>query len=446
MSNERYFSRSWELLTRDKGWIKPLLVMTAANFVPIAGALGNKGYALEWGRLTAWGVDAAPKQKNVDVGACIHSGWRAFVVDLGWIACLVLATSLIMAIVGLIPGVFGALLGILVSLAITVASAFFGSILQVAELRTSIYERISAGYRVNRVLEMIKRDVSGFCKVFLIGLVCALVIGAVATMASMVITAELMPVFFSMAAYDEMAMLTAFASCLGWLVVTAAIFGCIVTFVTVGVRLILVTATALWMRQFDVPNWGRSEDPLPGASAAAAGSYGSAVPDFTPEKRYPVDPTDVSQVEETPATEESAAEVPALPAEPVVEDDESAMSVSSSEEVVEDEPTLVAMPTPMDLSNASAAELQEQESSDTWESEVATAAEDEPTPSETDDADMTDTMTLTRLVPSEEQATEVLVKKDALDDLLNNAPIPEEPVKSVEELQAELQDLLNKDE
>ena len=26
-NSEKYFSRSWALLTRDKGWIKPILVM-----------------------------------------------------------------------------------------------------------------------------------------------------------------------------------------------------------------------------------------------------------------------------------------------------------------------------------------------------------------------------------------------------------------------------------
>ena len=69
MENEKYFSRSWAMLTRDKGWIKPILVMAVAQLVPIAGYIGAKGYMLEWARLTAWGVAAAPKQKNVETGA-----------------------------------------------------------------------------------------------------------------------------------------------------------------------------------------------------------------------------------------------------------------------------------------------------------------------------------------------------------------------------------------
>lgn len=83
---EAYYSRSWALLTRDKGWWKVLLVAGIANFVPIVGPLGVFGYALEWARLTAWGVDASPKQKDVRVGECIKSGWRGFVACLGWLA------------------------------------------------------------------------------------------------------------------------------------------------------------------------------------------------------------------------------------------------------------------------------------------------------------------------------------------------------------------------
>ena len=41
-----YYGRSWRLLTRDKGWIKVLLVMAIATVVPIAGPLGVLGYAL----------------------------------------------------------------------------------------------------------------------------------------------------------------------------------------------------------------------------------------------------------------------------------------------------------------------------------------------------------------------------------------------------------------
>ena len=69
MEDKKYFSRSWALMTKEKGWIKPILLMALACFVPIVGALGVLGYACEWARLSAWGVDSSPKQKGVKVGA-----------------------------------------------------------------------------------------------------------------------------------------------------------------------------------------------------------------------------------------------------------------------------------------------------------------------------------------------------------------------------------------
>lgn len=48
MPDTKYFSHSWALLTRDKGWIKPILVLAIAMFVPIVGPLAVIGYAYEW--------------------------------------------------------------------------------------------------------------------------------------------------------------------------------------------------------------------------------------------------------------------------------------------------------------------------------------------------------------------------------------------------------------
>ena len=95
MQDAKYFSHSWELLTRDKGWVKPILVLAIAMFVPILGPLAVLGYALEWARLSAWGVDAAPKQRGVKIGGCLVAGWRAFVVILVWMLLWSVATSVV---------------------------------------------------------------------------------------------------------------------------------------------------------------------------------------------------------------------------------------------------------------------------------------------------------------------------------------------------------------
>lgn len=78
------FMSSWHMLTRDKGWVKPVLVLTLVGWIPILGQIVLMGYGLEWARLTAWGVDAAPKQRGVDYGKVLSTGGRAFLVSLSW--------------------------------------------------------------------------------------------------------------------------------------------------------------------------------------------------------------------------------------------------------------------------------------------------------------------------------------------------------------------------
>lgn len=82
--DEDYLSRSWKMLTRAPGWIKPILLLTLVSFIPIFGLIFVLGYTLEWARLTAWGIDSSPKQSGVDVGACLSCGWRALLVMLCW--------------------------------------------------------------------------------------------------------------------------------------------------------------------------------------------------------------------------------------------------------------------------------------------------------------------------------------------------------------------------
>lgn len=264
MEDTKYFSRSWALLTRDKGWVKPLLVMTAAELVPVAGSLGNKGYVLEWARLTAWGVDSAPKQRNVDVGGCIASGWRGFVVELGWGIVLGIAIAFASTILYSLPGVLGALLGGLFGLVSIGIGACSSTVMAIAEIRAAIYERIGAGYNVSRIFEMVGRDTSGFGRVFLVHLACAAVAGLAGSVAALVVAAMLMPmIMVGAAGGSREQVLGVLAASMGLIFVLVVVLILLFSFVGNMVRMITTTATALWMRQFDVPSWGRSEEPLP---------------------------------------------------------------------------------------------------------------------------------------------------------------------------------------
>ena len=280
-SNEGYWSKSWALLTRDKGWFKPLLVLSAAHLVPVVGAFGASGYALEWARLTSWGVDSSPKQKNVNVSECIRTGARAFVVAL--------AFGLVVGFVNkIVEMILGDTLGSLLSLVITL---FASVLITVATLRATIYQSIGAGFEVNRLADMIKRDHKGLLRIVglnaalgaVIGLICAVLFSIImiATMGDLVGTVIASERYGSLDDWD-IVMLVA-----KW--ITGAfpllcVFGYVVGVLGAFANLITTTAVGLWMRQFDVRNWGASSDPLPATAPAgqAAGWGAPATNGYTP--------------------------------------------------------------------------------------------------------------------------------------------------------------------
>ena len=263
---DRYFARSWALLTRDRGWVKPVLLMTVSLLVPIVGLLGVLGYALEWARLTAWNVNGAPKQKGVDVGGCIKSGWRGFVVMLAW----AVIAAVVMAIATELP-----LLGGLVAFVWAFASFLYAACTMVAALRATIYQKLGAGFRVSTLWQMIRHDAGGLVRVAAMMLLGGLLMGLVASAVAMVGLAGVMPRLVVLISYiaeygyvmsDAMAgalALQFLASLFGALGPALVVIVLVCGFIGVVVMLLGHTAVGLWMRQFDVPSWGRDEDPLP---------------------------------------------------------------------------------------------------------------------------------------------------------------------------------------
>lgn len=263
---ERYFSRAWALLTRDRGWIKPVLVMSVALLVPIAGILGVMGYVFEWARLTAWGVNSAPRQRGVRVGACISSGWCAFVVGLVW----GILSSIVMGIVAIVP-----VIGWIVSALWGLITAFLAIVVMVAGLRATIYQKIRPGLRASTIWKMVSHDPGGLVRIFLIELIGGALIGMVSTVVVIVALFGVLPQVIYYAEYvmayesvlsaDMQAALVAqlvfsVLSALGPAAVVLIVVGNIMTVI---LYMVVATAVGLWMRQFNVPAWGRDEDPLP---------------------------------------------------------------------------------------------------------------------------------------------------------------------------------------
>lgn len=364
----RYFSRSWALLTKDRGWIKPVLLMTVALLVPIVGWLGVIGYIAEWARLTAWGVNAAPKQRGVRVGECIASGFRVAIVYIVWSFCI----GLIAGIAAVIP-----LLGGLAAFAWWLFSIFLSVVVMVAMLRATIYQKIRAGLRVKTIWQMVSHDSSGLIRILGIEIVGGLIIGAICTVVAIIFFVNLLPQIFYFAAYLDQyqAILSADMQAVLALQLLGTILSAlgpafIVVYLLCGfvgmvLSMLVATAVALWMRQFDVASWGREEDPIAIAGQSADDdSYATPV--------TPGVPGDAAQAA-------AGAAAAAAVAHAAAEKDEEPVAEDAPEGVSEDEPEVVEIETVAAAPEVPAEPEPTTEPEPAAEPEVAVESEVEPT-------------------------------------------------------------------
>ena len=275
-----YISRSWDMLTRDKGWIKVILLLALASFVPFVGLIGLVGYGLEWARLTAWGIDSSPKQRGVRIGECLASGWRALVVTFVWMFVWMLATGIVSSIADvLLPDALASLIGSLLVL----AQLFYILVVYVAVLRAAIYTKISAGLNPSRVLEMVKRAPGDLFFFVLIPIVGGLIVSAIWIFFMLLGGVSVLPEIIKMAraatgSFDDTMFIRHLTAMLRIVMPIAAIAGYLSSVVNAATSLLSYNAVGLWMRQFDVARWGGPSDPLPQAASLPT----STVPPTTP--------------------------------------------------------------------------------------------------------------------------------------------------------------------
>ena len=275
-----YISRSWDMLTRDKGWIKVILLLALASFVPFVGLIGLVGYGLEWARLTAWGIDSSPKQRGVRIGECLASGWRALVVTFVWMFVWMLAAGIVNSIADvLLPDALANLIGSLLVL----AQLFYILVVYVAVLRAAIYTKISAGLNPSRVLEMVKRAPGDLFFFVLIPIVGGLIVSAIWIFFMLLGGVSVLPEIIKMAraatgSFDDAMFIRHLTAMLRIVMPIAAIAGYLSAVVNAATSLLSYNAVGLWMRQFDVARWGGPSDPLPPAASLPM----STVPPTTP--------------------------------------------------------------------------------------------------------------------------------------------------------------------
>ena len=275
-----YISRSWDMLTRDKGWIKVILLLALACFVPFVGLIGLVGYGLEWARLTAWGIDSSPKQRGVRIGECLASGWRALVVTFVWMFVWMFAAGIVTSIADvLFPDALANLIGSLLVL----AQLFYILLVYVAVLRAAIYTKISAGLNPSRVLEMVKRAPGDLFFFVLIPIVGGLIVSVIWIFFMLLGGVSVLPEIIKMAraatgSFDDAMFIRHLTAMLRIVMPIAAIAGYLSSVVNAATSLLSYNAVGLWMRQFDVAHWGGPNDPLPQPAPLPT----STVPPTTP--------------------------------------------------------------------------------------------------------------------------------------------------------------------
>lgn len=301
------FTTSWKMLTRDKGWIKPILILTLVGWIPILGQIAILGYGLEWARLTAWGVDAAPKQRGVAYGKVLATGGIAFLVMLTmglvtgivdtilfgrWysITSLPFGSSIFADSVITLAGDVTSVLGI----AVLAVNLLMGAFITAAMLRATLYDSFGAGWRVDRLFQMVVRDPGGFFHAYAVSLIG----GIVNSVYAMIVTLAgglaafggAMGVALSMGIASDTIVERLLYGAGPGLVILLVVVALAAAFagsaISITMQLVSINAMGQWFCRFRVDLWGVSSAPLPdgvpvrfpGAGAGAPARPQAAMP------------------------------------------------------------------------------------------------------------------------------------------------------------------------
>lgn len=340
LAHDLSFSASWKMMTRDKGWLKPILVLTLIGWIPILGQIAILGYGFEWARLTAWGVDAAPKQRGVDYGKILTTGGRAFVISLAVNVVLGILESLIFGVEMGALGLFGSSSSVLGSFAFAgalgmsgAAAIFFeivnmlvSTFIMVAVMRATIYDDFSAAWRIDRLFQMISDDLGGFLRVYVISLIAGLVkwlysliIGFVATIVVMGGAVGVMAYGYGtglMGHGAERMLINALLNMGPAVLLLVVVLGVLAMFlggvISTAMQLVTINATGQWFTRFDLARWGVSSAPLPAGVPLVKGfnaSVGTGTPTGAPSAGAPSTAAPTSPGAATDANAAAAATV-----------------------------------------------------------------------------------------------------------------------------------------
>lgn len=323
----RYFKTSVSMLTQDgPKWIWHVILLGLLNLIPIIGQIILYGYGYLWSNRTAWGMNTSPVGRKIEADQVMRLGGITFVIVVVWSIVLSSIAGIISVPLSAIP-----FIGVLFSLLYVFVSAFITVTTYVAGQRGAIYEKIGAGFGVDKIYDMMQRDWNGLVKISFMNLWMNLVIGIIVTL---FIIVPIMPQIVSVmlvgdpligadtATLEHMAAsgeLDSFVNVVMGAIMTSLPFVLIgvalASIFTVFLTLLTINAVGIWTAQFYPECWGPYTQPIPANPRPR--SYDAGVYNATPQYKEPVvTHTPIVTPEATAPVEQQPEQQPAVEQQP----------------------------------------------------------------------------------------------------------------------------------
>ncbi|WP_083810027.1 DUF4013 domain-containing protein [Coriobacterium glomerans] len=333
------FSTSWKRLLGQRDWFRPLLKIALLAWIPILGEIVVFGYGYERARLIAWGVDASSDRHGTDYRTLLHTGVRAFLVSFSMRAVLLCLPVLFFGLdlmrvplpfFPLEAGSYRIYLLLdggddLLYPLLLVMLLLAGTFISVAAMRATIYDQFSAGWRIDRLLQMVARDLTGFFRTYGVALMSSalsfasiVLTGFIARIATRYLVYALSIVRYAQEQDMLSSLLITYFVPLLLLVVITLAFAYGLALLASIMQLVSISAMGQWFSGFEVDRWDVSSAPLP--PAVIASGPGAPEPprapaaEATSPSASPAAPADTDrQPDPVPEPEPRVRQIPLAP-------------------------------------------------------------------------------------------------------------------------------------
>lgn len=263
-----YLALAWQDLRSSPGWFGKMALLTLIAFIPFFGPLVLLGYTYGWARDVSWGVRAplpprifgTTENRPFSLGAFL----LIFTIVL-WIISFVgnqfIEALHLFAFSGL--GLIGAVVEFLLKLAFSVVITTW---FLIGGMRIAIYDRISPGFQINKIVAMLRRDTYGILSpvliVFLISVIVGIIIGAIIMFLVVIFAVSSIATFATSPFHDADQAMGLFMGAIGGVAGIIVLLYLVMLFMCIT-NVILARAAGLWCYQFDAPQWRGQDDPMP---------------------------------------------------------------------------------------------------------------------------------------------------------------------------------------